>query len=127
MADEKATLIDAQADVEGKLKGKDAVVLGRFRGEITLSGRLVLGEGARVEAAVSADAVEVSGEIQGDLRARSVTLTERARVQGTVDAQVLVVREGAWLSGAVTAGERASKPAPAPAAAPANAPDKAGA
>jgi len=127
MADEKATVVDAQADVEGKLKGKDAVVLGRFRGEITLSGRLVLGEGARVEAAVSADAVEVSGEIQGDLRARSVTLTERARVQGTVDAQVLVVREGAWLSGAVTAGERASKPAPAPAAAPANAPDKAGA
>jgi cytoskeletal protein CcmA (bactofilin family) len=115
MADEKATVVDAQADVEGKLKGKDAVVLGRFRGEITLSGRLVLGEGARVEAAVSADAVELAGELKGDVRARSVTLTEKARVQGTVDARALVVREGAWLSGAVAAGEGASKPAPAPA------------
>jgi len=133
MADEKATLIDAQADVEGKLKGKDAVVLGRFRGEIALSGRLVLGEGARVEAAVSADAVEVAGELKGDVRARSVTLAEKARVQGTVDARVLVVREGAWLSGSVATGEGASKGASAPPPAaeprPAAAPpgDKAGA
>ena len=113
MADEKATIIDAQADVEGKLKGKDVVVYGRFRGEIALSGRLVLGEGARVEATVSADAAEVAGEMKGDLRARSVTLTEKARVQGTVDARVLVVREGAWLSGSVSAGEGASKGAAA--------------
>jgi cytoskeletal protein CcmA (bactofilin family) len=113
MADEKATVIDAQADVEGKLKGKDAVVYGRFRGEIALSGRLVLGESARVEAAVSADAVEVAGELKGDLRARNVTLAEKARVQGTVDARVLVVREGAWLSGSVSAGEGASKGTPA--------------
>ena len=119
MVDEKTTVIDAQADVDGKLKGKDAVVYGRFRGEIALSGRLVLGEGARVEAVVSADAAEVAGELKGDLRARSVTLTEKARVQGTLDARVLVVREGAWLSGSVSAGEGASKgtaaaPAPVP-------------
>ena len=85
---------------------------GRFKGEIALSGRLVLGEGARVEATVSADAAEVAGEMKGDVRARSVTLTEKARVQGTVDARVLVVREGAWLSGSVSAGEGASKGAP---------------
>jgi cytoskeletal protein CcmA (bactofilin family) len=120
MADEKVTIVDAQADIEGKLKGKDAVVHGRFRGEIALSGRLVLGESARVEAVVSADAVEVAGELKGDLKARSVTLAEKGRVQGTVDARVLVVREGAWLTGAVAAGEGASKPpvgAPAPPAA----------
>ena len=36
---EKSTLIDAQADVEGKLRGKDAQILGRFQGEIALTGR----------------------------------------------------------------------------------------
>ena len=121
MVDEKATVIDAQADLDGKLKGKDAVVQGRFRGEIALTGRLVLGEGARVEAAVTADVVEVSGELKGDVRARSVTLAEKARVHGTIDARVLVVREGAWLSGSVAAGESASKGAPA-ASAPAPSP-----
>src|SRR5512143_1797418 len=96
MPDEKVTIIDAQADIEG---------------EIAVTGRLVLGEGARVEAAVSADSGEVHGEVRGDVRARSVTLAEKGRVQGTVDARVLVVKEGAWLSGSVAAGEGASKDA----------------
>lgn len=119
MAEERATIIDAQADVEGKIKGKDVVVHGRFRGEIAVSGKLTLGEGARVEASVTADSAEVSGELKGDLKARSVNLGEKARVQGTVDARVLVVREGAWLSGSVSAGEGQAKPGAPPAPPPA--------
>ena len=108
-----ATVIDAQTELEGKLRGKDALVLGRFRGEIEISGRLVIGEGARVEATIVADAAEISGELKGDVRARNLVLAEKARVQGTVDAAVLVVREGAWLSGSVAAGEKQSPPKPA--------------
>ncbi len=105
MADDKATLIDAQADVDGKLKGKDAQILGRFRGEVELSGRLVLGEGARVDAKVQADAVEIAGEFKGEIKGRTVTLGEKARVEGNVDAQVLIVREGAQLDGAIATGK----------------------
>jgi cytoskeletal protein CcmA (bactofilin family) len=117
MAEDNVTVIDAQADFEGKLRGKDALVRGRFKGEIELSGRLQLGEGSRVEATIKADAAEISGELKGDVKARSLILAEKARVQGTVDAQVLVVREGAWLSGSVAAGESETggKPAGAPA------------
>ena len=114
MADDKATVIDAQADFEGRLKGRDAVVLGRFKGEVVVSGRLVIGEGSRVEATVVADAVEVAGELKGDVRARSLILGEKARVQGTIDARVLVVREGARLNGSVSAGDRTASPAAAP-------------
>jgi cytoskeletal protein CcmA (bactofilin family) len=114
MADEKATVIDAQADFEGKLKGKDAVIYGRFRGEVSLAGRLTIAEGAKVEAAVTADAVEVAGELKGDLHARALTLAEKARVQGTIEARVLVVREGAWLSGSVASGEQKAQPGAAP-------------
>jgi cytoskeletal protein CcmA (bactofilin family) len=117
MAEDNVTMIDAQTDVEGKLRGKDALIKGRFKGEIEVSGRLVLGEGSRVEATVAADAAEISGELKGDVKARSLILAEKARVQGTVDAQVLVVREGAWLSGSVAAGE-SEKPKPAAPATP---------
>jgi cytoskeletal protein CcmA (bactofilin family) len=103
---ETTTTIDTQADVEGTLRGKDAHVLGRFRGQIELSGRLVLGEGARVEARVTADVVEIAGDFKGDLKARSLTLLEKGRLDGTVDAQRLAVREGAMLNGGVNAGER---------------------
>ena len=118
MAEDNVTVIDAQANVEGKLRGKDALVRGRFKGEIELSGRLQLGEGARVEATIKADAAEISGELKGDVKARSLILAEKARVQGTVDAKVLVVREGAWLSGSVAAGDTESAGKPAATAAP---------
>jgi cytoskeletal protein CcmA (bactofilin family) len=107
--DSATTIIDAQADVEGTLKGKDAQVLGRFRGQIELTGRLVLGEGARVDARVVADAVEIAGEFKGELRARSLSVLERGRVEGSIDAQRLAMREGALLNGSVNAGE--GKPA----------------
>ncbi len=106
MADEKVTIIDAQADIEGRMKGKDAVIHGRFKGELVLTGRLVIAEGSRIEAAVTADAVEIAGELKGDVHARALTLTEKARVQGTIDARVFVVREGAWLSGSVVSGDQ---------------------
>ena len=104
---ESTTTIDTQADVEGTLKGKDAQVLGRFRGQIELTGRLVLGEGARVEARVVADVVEIAGDFKGDLKARALTLLEKGKVDGTVDAQRLAVREGATLNGGINAGDRA--------------------
>ena len=55
----------------------------------------MLGEGARVDAKVQADAAEIAGEFKGEIKARTVTLAEKARVEGNVDAQVLIVREGA--------------------------------
>ena len=101
---DKPTLIDAKAEVEGTLIGKDVQVLGRFKGEIEISGRLVVGEGGRVEARVTADAVEVAGDLRGDIKTRSLVLMDKARVDGNLDAQTLAVREGAQLNGAVNTG-----------------------
>jgi cytoskeletal protein CcmA (bactofilin family) len=106
---DKPTLIDAKAEVEGTLIGKDVQVLGRFKGEIEISGRLVVGEGGRVEARVTADAVEVGGDLKGDIKTRSLVLLEKARVDGNLDAQTLSVREGAQLNGAVNTGAEASR------------------
>ena len=78
MAEDNVTVIDAQADFEGKLRGKDALVRGRFKGEIELSGKLQLGEGSRVEATIKADAAEISGELKGDVKARSLILGSSA-------------------------------------------------
>jgi cytoskeletal protein CcmA (bactofilin family) len=103
-----ATQIDKQADFEGKLSGKDARVLGKFRGEIQLQGRLIVGEESRVEAKVKADAAEIGGEFKGDISVRSLVLLEKARVEGTIEAQVLSVREGAQVNASVNAGAGAS-------------------
>jgi cytoskeletal protein CcmA (bactofilin family) len=110
MEADKPTVINAQGDFEGTLKGKDAQVLGKFRGDIELSGRLVLGEGSRVQARVVADAAEIAGEFRGDLKVRSFVLLEKGRFEGTLEAQLMVVREGAHLSGAVNTSQPAAPP-----------------
>jgi len=112
MDGDKTTLIDEKANVEGTLKGKDAHILGRFKGEVTISGRLQIGEGSHVEAKVAADVAEIAGEFRGDVAARSVVLSEKARVSGKIDAQVLVVKDGAEMNGAVNAGSHKAKPVP---------------
>jgi cytoskeletal protein CcmA (bactofilin family) len=99
------TLIDADAQVEGKLQGKEARILGRFRGEIHLKGRLHVGEGAKVDAKVIADSAEIAGEFTGEIKVQRLLLMEKARITGTLDAQTLSVREGAEVNGSVNAGE----------------------
>jgi cytoskeletal protein CcmA (bactofilin family) len=104
MEADKPTVINAQGDFEGTLKGKDAQIFGRFRGEVELSGRLTLGEGARVQARVVADSAEIAGDFRGDLKVRSLILLEKGRIEGTLEAQTMTVREGAQLNGSVNTG-----------------------
>ena len=112
MEPEKPTVIDSDAAFEGTLTGKEARILGRFKGEIHLKGRLHVGEGARVEARVDADSAEIAGEFAGEIKVQRLLLLEKARITGTLDAQTLSVREGAEVNGSVNAGEAAT-PRPA--------------
>jgi len=107
--DDKVTVIDAETRVEGKLKGKDARILGHFKGEIELTGRLYTGEGSRVEATASVDAAEVAGHYDGEIKARSLVLLEKAAVTGKLITQSLAVREGAKINGGVDAGADAAR------------------
>ena len=102
------TQIDQQADFEGKLSGKDARILGRFKGEIQLSGRLTLGDASKVDAKIKADMAEIGGEFKGEISVRSLVLLEKARVEGSIDAQVLAIREGAQVNASVNAGHNSA-------------------
>jgi cytoskeletal protein CcmA (bactofilin family) len=113
METERSTLIDVHGDIEGKLTGTDAQILGRFRGEIELSGRLVTGEGSRVEARVRARQAEIAGEFRGELKVGVLVVLEKGRLEGTFEAERLAVREGAQLNGAVNAGAPAEAAASA--------------
>jgi cytoskeletal protein CcmA (bactofilin family) len=111
MEAEQGTLIDAQTEITGKIVGRDARILGRFRGEIELTGRLTTGEGWVVVARVRAAAAEIAGELDGELHVKRLILLEKAHVEGSVFAESLSVREGANLQGAVNAGAPPPKPA----------------
>ena len=102
------TFIDAESSIDGKISGKDATIAGRFKGEVHLTGSLVLNPSANVDATVQAELVEVGGTLAGKITARKVVVLETGKVTGTLDAGQLVVREGAVLNGPVAAGKGAS-------------------
>ena len=102
---------------------------GSSRARSTVTGRLVIGEGAQVDAKVTADAAEIARRVQGRAQGAQPVLLEKARVEGTLDAQSLAVREGAQLNGAVNAGatRQAAAPRPARRGSPPGDPPRAGA
>ena len=102
------TFIDPETSIDGKIHGKDATIAGRFKGEVHLSGTLVLDPSANVDATVQAELVEVGGAFSGKITSRKVVVLETGKVTGTIDAGQLVVREGAILNGPVAAGKSAS-------------------
>lgn len=102
------TFIDSETSIDGKISGKDATIAGKFKGEVNLTGSLVLSPTASVDATVQAELVEVGGDFSGKLTARKVVVLETGKVTGTLDAGQLVVREGAVLNGPVAAGKGAS-------------------
>ncbi len=102
--DKSETLIDAESSFEGKLRGKNASILGTFRGEIELTGTLVTGERSNVDAKIKAGSVEIAGKLVGEVHADRILLIESARVDATLDGAKLGVREGAQLNGGVSAG-----------------------
>jgi len=112
------TFIDAETSIDGKILGKDATIAGKFKGEVNLTGALVLSASANVDATVQADLVEVGGEFSGKLTSRKVVVLETGRITGTLDAGQLVVREGAMLNGPVAAGKAAGAPGGAAAPSP---------
>ena len=65
-------LLGRGSEFEGKLTFEGTVRIdGKFSGEIVTNDVLVIGEGARVQAEISAGSVVINGEVQGNIRAKS--------------------------------------------------------
>jgi cytoskeletal protein CcmA (bactofilin family) len=110
---ERPTEIGKSIIVRGDLTAKeDIVVSGRVEGTIHCEGQLVMiMAGAEVEADTVAREIRVAGHVEGALSAKErVTLEGTAEVEGELSAAAVVMTEGAAFSGTVeTTGERKSK------------------
>ena len=102
--------IDQGSEFEGKLSFKDTVRIdGRFRGEITSENTLIVGESGEIEATIHSKTVAISGTVTGDIHATTkVVLHKTARVDGNIQADSLVVEDGAQLNGQVKMGKGAA-------------------
>jgi cytoskeletal protein CcmA (bactofilin family) len=113
-------LLGRGSEFKGKLTFEGTVRIdGKFTGTIVTNDVLVIGEGAKVAAEITAGTVIVHGEISGNVKAKSaVELHHPARMKGNVETPSLMIEKGVMFEGqtkmdGVEKSAAASKPAPA--------------
>ena len=100
------TTLGADAFFKGHLKfEKGACLLGRFEGEISSKGELIVAKGAKINAEVQVENIRIDGELKGNITASNkVHLSASGHVEGDIHASRLEVAEGAVLIGQCTVG-----------------------
>ena len=93
--------IDEGSEIEGRYTFSGTVMLnGRFKGEISSTDTLIIGDKGVINGDIRAGQVLVSGEVVGNIcGTERVELKRTARVFGDVEAPVVVVEEGVLFEG----------------------------
>lgn len=95
--------IDEGSEIEGKytFTGAGTILLnGNLQGEVTVTGELIVGEKAVVNATIRAGSVVIWGQVTGEVHASErVEIKGAARVVGTLEAPVVVLDEGVFFEG----------------------------
>lgn len=122
-AAELHTLLGKGSEFEGKLTFEGQVRIdGKYNGQIQTKDLLVVGEGAKVTADISAGHVIINGTVEGTIRATTlVELHPPARVKGSIEAPALSMDKGVIFEGSMkmeNLSQSQSKPPPSPGAPP---------
>jgi|SRR5262249_52645348 len=101
-----STFLDASISFEGVIHGREPLRIdGRVKGEIHCEHSVLIGESARIDATIHADAVVIAGEVRGEIHAaRKITLAATARMVGDLTTPGIVIEEGAQLAGRIQIG-----------------------
>jgi cytoskeletal protein CcmA (bactofilin family) len=109
--DRQESVLGSGVTIEGKLEGTgDVRIAGKFRGEIQIKGNLIIQKGAHLTAKINAEAIIIEGELEGALVASGqVTLAESGQVIGDLKAKTLAVAAGSRMRGNVEFGWKDSE------------------
>ncbi len=106
--------IGARLSFRGELSGEgDFQILGRFEGELNVTGRVFVGEGAQVDANINAAAIVIAGVVRGNLSATTrVEILPSGVLTGTLRTGSFSAADGASVKGEIWV-ERPSAARPA--------------
>ncbi|HEX2906887.1 MAG TPA: polymer-forming cytoskeletal protein [Phototrophicaceae bacterium] len=97
------TLLGASSTMEGILRSSANVRLdGTFKGTLEITGNILVGETAKIEADINAKNISVAGAVRGNISGKKVQLLRTGRVWGDIQATALTTEEGAFIDGKIT-------------------------
>jgi len=100
-ASQISALLDRGCEFEGKMTFEGTVrINGVFSGEIFSNDTLIVGDTAVLNAEVDVDAIIISGEVNGNITARSrIEIKRPGVVRGSINTPCLVIEEGVIFEG----------------------------
>lgn len=96
------TFIGPGAIIDGPLSTKDSTRIdGTVRGNVTISGALIVGEQGKIAGTVAALNVYIAGEITGNIQAPQgkIEISDTGRVVGDITCKAIVIDENAVFQG----------------------------
>ncbi|MEE2785765.1 MAG: polymer-forming cytoskeletal protein [Myxococcota bacterium] len=96
-------MIGEGTTIRGKISGsEDLVVKGKLDGHISLESNLTISESAKLEAEITAHAVDIMGQVEGNISAsEGLVIAPNASVIGDITTPRLSLADGATLKGRV--------------------------
>ena len=115
------TVLGGNATLEGVLSSSGNVRLdGRFSGTLHITGNILVGETAKINADIDARNISIAGAVRGNVTGNKVQILRTGRVWGDIYATALATEEGAFIDGRITMkGHAANLPPDVPAQPPA--------
>jgi cytoskeletal protein CcmA (bactofilin family) len=97
------TDLGTNSAIEGVLKSSANVRLdGMFKGTLEITGNILVGETAKIEADINAKNISIAGAVRGNISGKKVQLLRTGRVWGDIRATALTTEEGAFIDGKIT-------------------------
>lgn len=100
------SLIASDLSIEGKIEGAGHIrIAGKFKGDVNVQGNLTIEKGAKLSGGVRADKVIIAGELEGNIEAaQKVELLVSGVLNGDLKAGSLTVAAGSRMRGQVEFG-----------------------
>jgi cytoskeletal protein CcmA (bactofilin family) len=97
------TVLGANCTLEGTLRSNANVRLdGTFTGTLEITGNVLVGETAKINADINAKNISIAGAVRGNVTGKKVQLLRTGRIWGDIQAQALTTEEGAFIDGKIT-------------------------
>ena len=105
------TVLGANSTLEGTLRSSSNIRLdGTFKGTLEITGNILVGETAKIEADVNTKNISIAGAVRGNITGKKVQILRTGRVWGDIQAAALTTEEGAFLQGKITMVSHESTP-----------------
>ncbi len=97
------TIMGAGCTIEGALRSDSNIRLdGDFTGTLEITGNVLVGETANINADINARNISIAGTVRGNVTGKKVQLLRTARVWGDIAATALATEEGAFIDGKIS-------------------------